>query len=306
MEREHRRPVQGAAVQGQEIASLCTADSAQAQENKLELRPYQTDVIDRLRAAALKHRRVLLVAPTGSGKTVIASAIVHGAVAKGKRVLFLAHRRELIDQAVFKLWSSGIDAGVILAGRTPRPEQPVQVASTLTLWHRGFRGTAMEAPPADVIVVDEAHHARARTYEEILEHYPDAKILGLTATPCRGDGRGLGNVFEVLVECPDVQALIDLGYLVTTKVYAPSTPDLSGIRVERGDYATGQLAARVNTDQLVGDIVEHWHRPPRGGRPSSSRPTWRTRCTSATSSGSPGLRPSTSTARRRRRSATRS
>jgi Type III restriction enzyme, res subunit len=92
MEGKHRRPMQGAAVQGQEVASLCTADSAQAQERKLELRPYQDDVINRLRVAALTHRRVLLVPPTGSGKTVMASAIVYDAVAKGRRVLFLTHR----------------------------------------------------------------------------------------------------------------------------------------------------------------------------------------------------------------------
>jgi DNA repair protein RadD len=225
-----------------------------------ELRPYQTDVINRLRAAALIHRRVLLVAPTGSGKTVIASAIVQGAVAKGKRVLFLAHRRELIDQAASKLWACGIDAGIILAGRRPRPEQPVQVASVQTLWTRAFRGTSMEAPLADVIVVDEAHHVRAQTYGKILDHYPNAVVLGLTATPCRGDGRGLGNVFGTLVECPGVQELIDLSFLVPTKVYAPSTPDLSGIRVERGDYVESQLAERVNTDRLVGDIVDHWLR----------------------------------------------
>ena len=217
-------------------------------------------MIDQLRRATLEHRHILLVAPTGSGKTVIAAAIVQGAVAKGRRVLFLAHRRELIDQAATKLWDAGIEAGIILAGRPARPEQPVQIASIQTLHARAFRGTAMQAPPADVIVVDEAHHVRARTYREIVDHYPDAVVLGLTATPCRGDGRGLGNVFATLVECPDVQALIDLGFLVPTKVYAPSTPDLTGVRVERGDYSEKQLAERVNTDALVGDIVEHWHR----------------------------------------------
>jgi DNA repair protein RadD len=83
-------------------------------------------------------------------------------------------------------------------------------------------------------VVDEAHHVRAQTYCQTLNRYPDAVVLGLTATPCRGDGRGLGNVFGTLVECPGVKELIDFGFLVPTKVFAPSQPDLSGIRVQRG------------------------------------------------------------------------
>jgi superfamily II DNA or RNA helicase len=82
----------------------------------------------------------------------------------------------------------------------------------------------------------------------------------MTATPCRGDGRGLGSVFEEIVECPQIETLIELGFLVRTKVYAPSTPDLTGVRVERGDYVESQLAERMDKAKLVGDIVEHWHR----------------------------------------------
>jgi DNA repair protein RadD len=118
-----------------------------------------------------------------------------------------------------------------------------------------------------LVIVDEAHHIRARTYTKILDAYPNAVIVGLTATPCRGDGRGLGNVFETMIECPSVAELIRDGYLVGTKVYAPSRPDLTGVRVERGDYLEAQLATRMNTARLVGDIVEHWLRL--GGR----RPT---------------------------------
>src|SRR5262249_1766952 len=87
-----------------------------------------------------------------------------------------------------------------------------------------------------------------------------AIILGMTATPCRGDGRGLGNAFEVIVECPPVAELITAGFLVSTKTYAPTRPDLSGVRVEKGDYVESQLAQRMDRAQLVGDIVSHWHR----------------------------------------------
>jgi DNA repair protein RadD len=176
------------------------------------------------------------------------------------RVLFLAHRRELILQTSRKLYELDIDHGILLPGYPARLHEPVQVASIATLHARAVRSNLIEMPAAHLVIVDEAHHARARTYERILQAYPKAVILGLTATPCRGDGRGLGNTFEALVECPSVTELIQDGYLVSTRVYAPTTPDLRGVKVERGDYVESQLAERVNTDKLVGDIIEHWYR----------------------------------------------
>jgi len=226
-----------------------------------ELRPYQRDIIDRVYAEiAAGKRRLLLVAPTGSGKTVIAGAIIAGAVGRKKRVLFLAHRRELIQQTSAKLHAVGVDHGIIQAGFPTRPGEGVQVASISTLHARALRTNKMELPPADLVIVDEAHHCRARTYRRLIEAYPSAVILGMTATPCRGDGRGLGNTFETIVACPSVADLIADNYLVPTRVYAPSRPDLSGVRVERGDYAEKQLAERMDDQQLVGDIISHWHR----------------------------------------------
>jgi superfamily II DNA or RNA helicase len=118
----------------------------------------------------------------------------------------------------------------------------------------------MELPPAHLVVVDEAHHARAATYQLLLAAYPDSVILGLTATPCRGDGRGLGNIFQVLIECPSVAELIGGKYLVPTKVFAPVRPDLTGVHVRHGDYVENELSTRMNTPKLVGDVVEHWCR----------------------------------------------
>ncbi len=139
----------------------------------IALRDYQVDAIERCRREVARgRRRVVLVAPTGSGKTVIASAIVAGAAKKGRRTLFLAHRRELIGQAAAKLAEWGIDAGVILPGYPHRPEQLVQVASIQSLTARALRGSAIEMPEADVVVVDEAHHATAATYRAILAAYP--------------------------------------------------------------------------------------------------------------------------------------
>ncbi len=225
------------------------------------LRDYQADVIRRFdEAVAAKLSRVLIVAPTGAGKTVIAAAVIAERVRAGGRVLFLAHRRELVTQASAKLHAVGIDHGIIQAGWPTRPGEPVQVASIQTLDARAIRSAAMDLPPADLVVIDEAHRARARTYRKVIDAYPAAVVLGLTATPCRGDGRGLGNTFQTMVECPDVGALIAAGHLVPTRVYAPSRPDLSGVRVERGDYVEKQLADRMNKADLVGDVVSHWLR----------------------------------------------
>jgi DNA repair protein RadD len=222
---------------------------------------YQQRVVADVRAAiAAGRRRVLIAAPTGSGKTVIIAEIIARAVARQRRVVFLAHRRELITQASRRLHSVGVDHGIVLPGYPMRPNEAVQVASIATLHARAIRTHTIERPAADVVLVDEAHHCRARTYRQILEEYPSAIVIGLTATPCRSDGRGLGNIFETLIEAPDVAALSAAGYLVQARIYAPSQPDLSGVQVERGDYVERQLAERVDTAQLVGDVVEHWLR----------------------------------------------
>jgi DNA repair protein RadD len=101
-----------------------------------------------------------------------------------------------------KLARHGVRSGIIQAGIDPRPLERVQVASISTLWSRAFRSDAMLRPDADLLIIDECHHATARTYKKIIEAYPDAILLGLTATPCRGDGRGLGGIFETMIECP--------------------------------------------------------------------------------------------------------
>jgi DNA repair protein RadD len=231
------------------------------------LRPYQTDIANRFFAErAGGKRRIILVAPTGSGKTVIAGEIIRQVIADGGRVLVLAHRREIVAQTSHKLSDIGIDHGIILAGEPTDEEQRVQVASVQTLYIRAIRGSKIELPPADLIVVDECHHATAKTWRKIVDAYPDAALLGLTATPCRGDGRGLGGIFETLIECPQVQELIEQEFLVGTRVYAPTLPDLKGIRVQAGDWVEKQLADVMDQPKLVGDIVSHWHRLAEGRR----------------------------------------
>jgi superfamily II DNA or RNA helicase len=228
----------------------------------IELRPYQTDAIRDYRAAVTGgQRRIIVVAPTGAGKTVIGAAIIDGTVrADRQNVLVLAHRREIIAQTAGKLLTAGIGHGIIQAGCPTRPLEPVQVASIQTLWTRAIHTGKMDLPPADLLVIDEAHHCPANTYTKIIAAYPNAVVLGLTATPCRGDGRGLGGIFDTIVETPQVAELIKDGYLVGTRVYAPVDPDLRGVRTVAGDYVENQLAERMDQANLVGDIVEHWHK----------------------------------------------
>jgi superfamily II DNA or RNA helicase len=228
----------------------------------MKLRLYQDNVIDQFeRKIAEGIRRIIIVAPTGAGKTVIASEIIMRAVAKSRRVLFIAHRDELLTQARDKLKSFEVTAGIIKAGRDKdaRPQALVQVAGIQTLHARAVRAQTMELPPAEIVFVDEAHHCRAMTYQTIIDAYPNAIIIGLTATPCRGDGKGLGNIFQAMIECPQIGELIELGHLVKLKIFAPPPPDLRGVRVmSTGDYNTDELSAKM--DPLVGDFVEHWLR----------------------------------------------
>jgi superfamily II DNA or RNA helicase len=225
------------------------------------LYPFQHDAVAEIeRHIAEGQRKLILVAPTGAGKTCVASELIRRWVAQYRRVLFLAHRREIIDQTSAKLTANGVRHGIIMSEVSPRPMEPVQVASIDTLHVRGVRSNAMDLPPADLVIFDEAHRARGRTREHLIGLYPEATLLGMTATPCRGDGRGLGNLFDVMVETPQIAELIVGGFLVKSSVYAPADPDLRGVRTQQGDYVISQLASRMNTAGLVGDIVEHWHK----------------------------------------------
>jgi DNA repair protein RadD len=170
-------------------------------------------------------------------------------VASGGDVLVLAHRRELIEQTSRKLCEVGVDHGIVKAGYPVRPGARVQVASIQTLHARAVRTRKIALPQASVVIIDEAHHVPAGTYMRLVQAYSNAVIVGLTATPCRADGRGLGNVFQTLIECPSVAELIRSGHLVRAKIYAPVRPDLSGISIARGDYVQSQL--RMNTAPLV-------------------------------------------------------
>lgn len=182
----------------------------------IELRPYQQRAIADVRAAYRRTKRVLLVAPTGFGKTATASALIQWAVAKGRRVVFAVHRREIVRDTLRRLEGAGVPCGLVMAGERAS-DAPVQVCSVQTLVARAA------APPADLIVWDEAHHCAADTYREIAAQYPSAWHLGLTATPERADGVGLRDAFDELVVGATVRELQEQGYLAECDVIAPDT-----------------------------------------------------------------------------------
>ena len=224
---------------------------------KMQLRGYQQQAISDLRNAYRAGSRApLLCLPTGGGKTVILATIAAQAAAKGRQVLILVHRRELIHQTASKLQWAGLDHGIIAAGH-PASNHPVQVASVQTLVRRLSR---MAWQPS-LVIIDEAHHAAAGSWRQILEHWPDAYRLGVTATPCRLDGRGLSEAFDRLVMGPSVADLIAAGFLSAARIYAPPViADLSGIRRRAGDYANDQAAAAMDRPPVTGDAIAHYQR----------------------------------------------
>jgi superfamily II DNA or RNA helicase len=225
------------------------------------LRPYQVEALAQLDAAFTAGRRApLLVLPTGAGKTVIAAESMRRLVAVRQRVLFLAPRRELIAQASEKLEAVGVAHGVILAGADPRDglEAPVHVASVDTLVSRVLRHGTLEAPHYDLVIVDEAHLSITTVRKRLLACWPDARRVGLTATPTRKDGRALGVLYDVLIEPATTARLVALGYLAPARYFSWPTPDLRGIQVTAGDYNLGELERVVNRAPLLADVVSTW------------------------------------------------
>ena len=224
------------------------------------LRPYQHDAVDQVELAWHRGRRApLLAAPTGSGKTIIACELIRRAVDRGRRVLFLAPRRELIEQAVDKLEAAGIDTNVVMAGDSRRSSfARVTVASVDTLHARRMRDGGYPILDPDLIVVDEAHLFVTPLRAGIIGYWPKAKIAGLTATPARKDGRALALIFDELIEVATVGELTEQGFLVPGRYFSIGDPDLSRVKITAGDYNSHQLGEVMNRPTLVGNIVTTW------------------------------------------------
>jgi DNA repair protein RadD len=228
----------------------------------VQLRDYQVDAIAKVqRAYASGAKAVLLQAPTGSGKTVCFAHIAHGAAAKGNRIVILVHRRELLLQGSRALRELQLPHAIIAPGYPPTRMQ-TSIASVQTLVRR-LKGM----PPPALLIIDEGHHATASQYAAIREMWPNARILGVSATPSRTDGQGLGEVFDTLIIGPSIRTLIDQGHLAPVEVYAPPLKaDLSGIHRQMGDYNTHEAAAAMDRSVVTGDAIEHYKRLASGRR----------------------------------------
>lgn len=227
------------------------------------LRDYQQEAIDRVRDAFGRgKKRVLLVMPTGAGKTVCFSYIASGVAQKQKRVTIMAHRRELLKQISDALRSWRVSHGMLLGGQVGLPRSGVVVASTPTLAKRIKHFTA-----PNLFIIDEAHHAVKSTQAgAIINHFRDSLVLGVTATPCRLDGTGLGEVFDEIVMGPSVAELTAMGFLSPAEVYAPSVPNLAGLHRRGGDYVQSELEAVMDKPKITGHAVEHYRKLAYGKR----------------------------------------
>ena len=220
------------------------------------LRPYQERAIAECRQAYRQgERAVLLQMPTGAGKTMTASTVVHGAAGRGNATWWLTHRRELAAQASQTFHSLEIPHGTVQAGHVSDPYALVQVASIQTIARR-----VDKLPKPKLIVFDECHHIGAASWDALFHAFPEAKILGLTATPWRLDGQGLGRWFGHMVEGPTTGELISEGSLSPFRLFAPSAPDLSGVGITGGDYQRGALAKAMDRPTIVGDAIGHYRR----------------------------------------------
>lgn len=228
----------------------------------IQLRQYQQQMIDDIAYEFARNDRVCAVAPCGAGKTIMVGWMSGATAIKNRRVLFLVHRQELIEQSSETFQAMGINHSLI-ASKAPRNYDPyVQVGSVQTVSRR-----LNEIPKPEFIIIDEAHHATAGTWRKIINNYPHAKVLGVTATPERMGGTGLGDIFQSLVIGPSVKELISKGNLAPYQYYAPPMKfDPSELRVRYGDYIQSDMELQVNQNAVIGDIIANYKKLANGKR----------------------------------------
>lgn len=210
----------------------------------MELRPYQQDAMDAiLEAWENGTHKTLLVLPTGCGKTIVFAKVTEECVRQGDRVLILAHRGELLEQAADKIAkATGLSCSTEKAEETCLGSWFRITVGSVQSMMRESRLSRFPDDYFDTIIIDEAHHCISDSYQRVLQHFPEAKVLGVTATPDRGDMKNLGQVFESLAYEYTLPRAIKEGYLSPIKaVTIPLRVDLTGVGVQSGDFKVGDL-----------------------------------------------------------------
>lgn len=220
------------------------------------LRQYQADDFARINNSLENHHRVVYVLPTGGGKTTIIAQKVQTFPGN---VLIDAHRRELVDQISSRL---GVEHGIISPHHRPQYYHRVQVGMVQSIVGRLSNPFF---PRPGLIITDEAHHAVSPSYAKIMQAFPEAQVLGVTATPERLDGKGLGQYFDDMVVGPSTADLTAMGYLVPARIFSGrQVIDTAGIKTQMGDFAKGAVADAADKPRITGDAVEHYARLGKG------------------------------------------
>lgn len=210
----------------------------------MPLREYQEDIIDRVRTAYRKgYRAPCVVLPCGGGKSVIVAEIAKRTTYNGNSVLFLIHRRELQEQIIrtFSRW--GVD---------------MSLCDVMMVQTAARRIGKLREP--SLIITDENHHCLAASYKKIYDAFPKARYVGVTATPVRLNGDGLGDVNDVLIQGVSAKWLIENHFLAPYDYYAPSVSDLTGIRITHGEYAAADIEKKLAKSTVFGDVIKHYQK----------------------------------------------
>jgi len=221
---------------------------------KLQARKYQERDIQKLREAFRTHRSVLYQLSTGGGKTVVALLIILGALSKGKTIWFIVNRRRLVKQTSAALHGAGIHHGIVASGFSMDVFAKVQVIMVQTVVNRLHK-----LPRPDFLIPDEAHNIRAATFQKVVDSFPEANILGLSATPCRLDGKGLNAVFNAMVTGPPLSWLIAEGYLCEARLYAPNVgAEDYQPRKMAGEFVASEVGSFMDKPAITGCAISHY------------------------------------------------
>lgn len=219
-----------------------------------KLRDYQQEIIDQVRSSMKTGcKSILIQSPTGSGKTALTAFMMKTASAKHNDSWFIVHRRELINQSVQTFSNAGVEHGVIASGFNYDESKGINVCSIGTLARRYDK-----VRPPKLIIWDECHHIAAGTWEKIYKYFDKSFHIGLSATPQRLDGRGLGDFFHKMIEGPSVDWLIDQGFLSKYRMYAPSTISTDHIRTQMGDYKKSDAIEAVDKPSITGNAINEY------------------------------------------------